>query len=199
VQGQEDIAAICDTATSSWNIPAGCVPIIPEYSPGVGAAGRTLRSLASKRLDIFEDTVPWLGQDGTRNVLQRRGLVKDVDFFLRPTSALATLDFGVTSIAWISSDGFGKCTPKTNTLANLDKVYDFVKAGGVLVADMGTNCNPRVSISIPKPDGTAFVSQADIRALGPSKQPEVSTSLGRDLTGMTGGSLTHGVFPVRYK
>jgi hypothetical protein len=177
--------------------------VIPEYSPPLDdTARRSLRELAAgKRVTIYEDALAWSGNPApTVLAAAPYNMVFNTDYFKRPTSDLATLNIADTEVAWLSSDGARRCTPNTNTRANVGKLRDFVAAGGVLIADLATNC--RTVAVAPTADGVFDPGALNYFDPGPSALPTLpDNSLAttpNNLTGLTGGSLAHGFLNVRH-
>jgi hypothetical protein len=187
-------------------IKSTCPAIIPVYSPPLDdAVRRNLRDLATtskKRFTIYEDTVPWDGDDPTPRVLQAApyNMQFNTHYFKRATSSLATLSIADTEVVWLSSDGKGTCAPNTNTRAHVGKLRAFVAAGGILIADFATNC---ATLAVAPLAGSAVLDLGALASYdeGPSTIPAlpVENSLAttpNNLAGLTGVNFGVGNFNV---
>jgi hypothetical protein len=125
-----------------------------------------------------------------------------IDYFKRATSDLADLDIADTEVAWLSSDGDGTCGLSTHTRANVDSLRNFVAAGGILIADLASQC---ASYAVaPMADESFFDlgTNGGGGGVGPSTTPEepadnILATTPNNLTGLTANPLSYGILHVR--
>ena len=180
--------------------------VIPEYSPPLDdATRRNQRGLLAtgKRVTIYEDLLAW-GGDPAPTVISAApyNMVFNIDYFKRPTSDLATLDIADTEVAWLSSDAYG-CGGNTNTRANVGKLRDFVAAGGILIADLASNCGihavaPLVGSGVFDLGAVSFYDPGPSTIPASPAQNSLATTP-NNLAGLTGNWLAHGYIKVRHR
>jgi len=125
VAGLGSVQAFADTTDAS-------VPIIPEYT--VGAA-----SVDDAVVRVYQDSIPWGGENRDRATLESLGKIVGVDYFIHPTSDLVNPIPSDTDVVIITSDGNGVGVGSVNDAASQNNLDEFVQAGGVLIVDMADN------------------------------------------------------------
>ena len=142
---QNAFAAEADTTIA----PEGGL-ITPEYvteADGIAAVGDAV-------VRVYQDSIPWGGENRDRSTLLSLGKVIGTDYFIHPTSDLLGGIPANTDVVIITSTGFGPLLPNVNSAAGQANLDAFVKAGGVLIVDMGDNDQVR-SYMAPGSTGSA--------------------------------------------
>jgi hypothetical protein len=133
-------------------------------------------------------------------------MVFNIDYIKRKTSDLASLDIADTDVAWLSSDSEGTCDLNFNTREYVDILRDFVAAGGVLIADLASEC---ASFAVaPMADNGVFDLGLGTNPLdaGPTRIPDLPVENGlaatpNNLDGLAGNfddiiAVGMGIFQV---
>jgi hypothetical protein len=128
--------------TPTTSPPAGLRPQAPTYV--TGGPGRIAALAGSPVIRVYQDSLPWFGENRDDDSLLALGKVQGIDYFIHPLSDLAAGIPAGTGVVLITSNGFGLASAAVNqnhpaALANLEA---FVRAGGILVVDMGDNLSP---------------------------------------------------------
>lgn len=117
--------------------PSGLQPQVPEYvdgpSPDFIDAVPVIR--------VYQDTIPWFGDNRDRSSILSLGKVLGVDYFIHPLSDLSSGIPAGTSVVLITSNGYGipSATAHQNAPAAQAALIAFAESGGVLIVDMGDN------------------------------------------------------------
>ncbi|MBU3161487.1 hypothetical protein KPL37_17410 [Clostridium frigoris] len=97
--------------------------------------------LSSPIIRVYQNSIPWFGENRNNATLLFLGKILGTDYFIHPMSDLAAGIPCNTAVVLIPSNSAGSATTAAeendpNAQCNLKK---FVKAGGVLIIDMGDN------------------------------------------------------------
>ncbi len=127
----------------STSPPAGVQPQTPPYITGGGKALGLLKA-ASGVIRVYQDSLPWFGENRERASLLALGKIPGVDYFIHPLTDLAAGIPANTAVVLITSNGFGVpgAAVHENDPAALANLESFVRHGGILVVDMGDNLSP---------------------------------------------------------
>jgi len=128
-------AAAQDTTTP----PPGAMPEPPVYSleteppDALGGAGAVIRA--------YKDSDAWFGENRDHETLLALGFVPGLDYFIHPLADLANPIPTGTTVVFLSSNGQGLpgAVVAQNAPAAQANMEAFVRAGGVLIIDMGDN------------------------------------------------------------
>lgn len=118
-------------------IPESAAASSPLYvdgnAPALLPAGGAIR--------VYKDSDAWFGENRDHNTLLALGRVLGTDYFIHPLADLFNPIPAHTAVVLLSSNGVGLLTAVNaqNAPAAQANLEAFVKAGGVLIVDMGDN------------------------------------------------------------
>ncbi len=134
--GMKVISSAEEPEVSTITPPAGVEAEIPNYVEG----GIEVLQ-AQPVIRVYKDFNAWWGENRDYATLLAIGKVLGVDYFIHPMSALLNPIPAGTKVVLITSNSYGWSSTRNTqnspvAQANLDA---FVRAGGILIVDMGDN------------------------------------------------------------
>ncbi len=119
--------------------PEGALFEPPLYTQKMNPRGA--EKVGGPVIRVYKDSNAWFGENRDHNTLLSLGKVLGLDYFIHPLSALSSPIPAGTSVVLLSSNGAGlsSAVSAQNTAAAQDNLEDFIRAGGVLIVDMGDN------------------------------------------------------------
>ncbi|MEG0371051.1 MAG: hypothetical protein RR645_02025 [Clostridium sp.] len=149
--------------------PEGYIPQVPIYvtEPTGGIAPLAVGPI----IRVYENFIPWYGSNRNNATLVSLGKMVGVDYFIHPMTDLALGIPSNTNVILISSNsnGHAATAAQQNDPIAQANLSAFVKAGGVLIVDMGSNLigggyiapgssGTSIANSFPEPCGGATLS-----------------------------------------
>lgn len=128
--GERALAHNVDTA----HPPDGIGVEEPGYVDGEGSG-------ESPVIRVYKDSNAWFGENRDHSTLVALGKVLGEDYFVHPLSALSAPIPEETAVVLLTSNGEGlaSAVDAQNSAAAQTHLEAFVRAGGVLIVDMGDN------------------------------------------------------------
>lgn len=119
--------------------PQGLMPVPPMYSDGAVPPPALLGP--GPVIHAYKDSDAWFGENRDHATLLDLGFVPGVDYFIHPLADLSSPIPAGTTVVFLSSNGFGLpgAVVAQNAPAAQANMEAFVRAGGVLIIDMGDN------------------------------------------------------------
>ena len=128
-----------DSATA----PEGAVAVAPYYVTGDAVAvAPGYVGVGDAIVRVYQDEIPWFGENRDRATLLGLGKVIGTDYFIHPTSDLLGGIPSDTDVVILTSAVSGQGHANVNSAAAQANLDTFVQAGGVLIVDMGDNVGP---------------------------------------------------------
>ena len=207
-------SAFAQSLQNTTQPPEGAVVEEPWYETGIDGEGLGETPV----IRVYKDSNAWFGENRDHNTLLALGKVLGQDYFVHPLADLSEPIPEGTAVVLLTSNGYGleSAVAAQNAAAAQASLDAFVRAGGVLIVDMGDNVTdggfmapgavgtPAYSFPSPCADATlapaafgpdAIPGTADDHPVvaGPDGLPGTSDDLDDSIIDMQGGcSVAHG-------